>query len=82
MALASLTNIEKILGPRMLFEKLSFSIDRGERVGLIGNNGEGKTTLFRVLLGEITPDAGDVSIQRARRWASFSRTRSSHPATR
>jgi ATP-binding cassette subfamily F protein 3 len=64
MPLAQLTNIEKILGDRMIFERLSFAIERGERVGLIGDNGAGKTTLFRTLTGELKPDSGDVSLAR------------------
>ncbi len=64
MPLIQLNNIEKILGDRMLFEGLGLSIEKGERVGLIGNNGEGKTTLFRMIVGEMTPDVGEVNIPR------------------
>jgi ATP-binding cassette, subfamily F, member 3 len=64
MPVAALNNIEKILGSRTLFEKLSFNIERGERVGLIGDNGAGKTTLFKMLTGEMTPDTGEVLIPR------------------
>jgi ATP-binding cassette subfamily F protein 3 len=64
MPVAALNNIEKILGPRTLFEKLSFNIERGERVGLIGDNGAGKTTLFKMLTGEMTPDSGEVLVPR------------------
>ena len=45
-----------------LFEHLSLRIQRGERWGLLGPNGSGKTTLIRVLLGELTPDAGSVRL--------------------
>ncbi len=45
-------------GDRTLFDSLSFSIQAGEKVALIGRNGMGKTTLFRVLAGEIKPDGG------------------------
>lgn len=45
-------------GDRTLFNQLSFSIQAGEKVALIGRNGTGKTTLFRVLAGEIQPDSG------------------------
>jgi ATP-binding cassette subfamily F protein 3 len=64
MPLATITNLEKTFGKRVIFEKLDFQIDRGERVGLIGPNGAGKTTLFRILTGEITPDSGTVSVAR------------------
>jgi len=62
MALASLHNIEKTFGRRVMFDQLGFSIDRGERVGLIGDNGSGKTTLFRVLTGQLPVDSGSVSV--------------------
>ena len=45
---------------RPLFQKLSFSLRRGQRLGILGPNGSGKTTLLRVLLGEEEADAGQV----------------------
>jgi ATP-binding cassette subfamily F protein 3 len=45
---------------RPLFRDLSFSLRRGQRLGIMGPNGSGKTTLLRVLLGEEAPDAGQV----------------------
>ncbi len=45
---------------RPLFRGLSFSLQRGKRLGIMGPNGSGKTTLLRILLGEETPDAGTV----------------------
>ncbi len=65
MAIATLTNIERTFGKRILFDKLSFQIDQGERVGFIGDNGSGKTSLFKVLLGKLAIDAGQVSIARS-----------------
>jgi ATP-binding cassette, subfamily F, member 3 len=62
MALATLLDIEKNFGRRVIFDKAGFSIDRGERVGLIGDNGSGKTTLFRLLTKQLAVDAGTVSI--------------------
>ena len=64
MPLIALNNLEKVLGDRLMFDKLAFAIEKGERVGLIGNNGEGKTTLFKMMIGEMTPDVGEVMIPR------------------
>ncbi|MGB1252731.1 MAG: ATP-binding cassette domain-containing protein, partial [Candidatus Promineifilaceae bacterium] len=44
-----------------LFENVTFSVNRGERVGLIGPNGSGKTTLFRILTGELSATSGHVA---------------------
>ncbi len=65
MPIATLTNIEKHFGQRVLFEGLSFNIDRGERVGLIGDNGSGKTTLFKTIAGQVQPDSGSVAIAKS-----------------
>ncbi|MDE5547609.1 MAG: ATP-binding cassette domain-containing protein, partial [Clostridia bacterium] len=42
-------------------EHVSFSVNEGERIGLLGGNGEGKTTLIKLMLGYLTPDAGAVT---------------------
>ena len=47
-------------GDRVLFDKVSFDIKEGERVGLIGANGTGKTTLFRLVLGQEQPTSGEI----------------------
>ena len=49
-------------GDNQLIEKLSLKIMRGDRIGLVGNNGVGKSTLLKILLGEIQPDSGTVKI--------------------
>src|SRR5687768_1027225 len=63
MPIATLTNIEKTFGKRVMFDKLSLNVYRGERIGLIGANGAGKTTLFKLFTGEVIPDAGKVSLR-------------------
>lgn len=50
-----------------ILDGLSFSIEAGERVGILGANGSGKTTLFRILSGEYFADEGDVSIASGKR---------------
>ena len=49
-------------GGKPLIQNLSLRIMRGDRIGLIGNNGVGKSTLLRILVGEITPNSGAVEL--------------------
>jgi ATP-binding cassette subfamily F protein 3 len=49
-------------GADPLFEKVNFTIFRGERVGLTGANGAGKSSLFAALCGELAPDSGDIEL--------------------
>jgi len=57
----TVSNLSKSYGSQILFEDASFLVGPGERVGLVGRNGHGKTTLFRVLLGEEAADEGVVN---------------------
>jgi ATP-binding cassette subfamily F protein uup len=52
--------VSKSYGGRAVVRNFSSRIMRGDRVGIIGSNGAGKTTLLRLLLGEVSPDAGEV----------------------
>ena len=54
--------LAKGYGAQILFEDINFFIGKGERIGLVGRNGTGKTTLFKILLGEEQPDSGEVII--------------------
>ncbi|MBT4513945.1 MAG: ABC-F family ATP-binding cassette domain-containing protein [Chloroflexi bacterium] len=62
MQLASLQNITANLGGQDVLKGVSFTINSGERLGLIGANGSGKTTTLRVLMGEEEPSKGTVSL--------------------
>ncbi|MGB1800912.1 MAG: ATP-binding cassette domain-containing protein [Gammaproteobacteria bacterium] len=55
-------NICHSYGEQKLIDKLSLKVMRGDRIGLVGNNGVGKSTLLKILLGEIEPNAGTVKI--------------------
>ena len=54
--------VRKSFGDKLLFDNLTFSLPRGGIVGVIGPNGAGKTTMFRLITGEVTPDAGTMTI--------------------
>ena len=56
------TRLVKGFGDRLLFDGLSFSLPRAGIVGVVGPNGVGKSTLFRMLVGEETPDAGELRL--------------------
>lgn len=56
----SIKNLTKQYGGRELFSDVSFDVLSGERVGLVGRNGHGKTTLFRMITGEERPDDGKI----------------------
>ncbi|MCZ6874292.1 MAG: ATP-binding cassette domain-containing protein [bacterium] len=60
MALISMRDISMGFGGPLVLDRLSFQIERGERVCLLGRNGEGKSTLLSVVNGDVSPDAGDI----------------------
>ena len=55
------SKLEKRYGEHVILDKVNFSVNAGERVGLVGRNGHGKTTLFRIILGEEHQDSGLVN---------------------
>lgn len=55
------------LGPRVLFDNATVALPPDARVGFLGRNGTGKTTLFRMIMGEVSPDLGTVSVPRGMR---------------
>jgi ATP-binding cassette subfamily F protein 3 len=57
-----ITNLSKSFGRQVLFNDLTLAVEKRERVGLVGRNGHGKSTLFRIILGEVEPDTGSVLI--------------------
>ena len=50
-----------------ILDGLTFQVQHGERVGILGRNGTGKTTLFRLMVGELTEDKGEIDIARGKR---------------
>ena len=57
----SANNISVYFGGQELFDKVSFMVNKGDRIGLVGKNGAGKSTLLRILSGEQSPNEGSIS---------------------
>lgn len=63
----SLLTVEKVthgFGARQILEDASFRLLKGEHIGLIGANGEGKSTFLNIITGKILPDAGKITWSR------------------
>ena len=58
----SLRGLSKSFGERTLFARINLKIEGGERIALIGDNGAGKSTLVKMIMGELTPDAGRIRV--------------------
>jgi len=54
--------LKKSFDQQLLFQNLSFEIQRGDKIGIIGPNGAGKTTLFRILQGQLSADSGEIRL--------------------
>ena len=54
--LASLTNVNKFYNGNQVLKNVSLSIDESDKIGLVGNNGYGKSTLLKILTGSVEPD--------------------------
>jgi ATPase subunit of ABC transporter with duplicated ATPase domains len=67
-----LDSIGKQHGKQILFLEASAAVNRGEKVGLVGPNGSGKTTIFRMIMREEAPDGGQVAIDRGATIGYFS----------
>ena len=64
MIVVSSKDIKKIYGIDTILDRITFSINEGEKVGLIGANGAGKSTLFKIITGELEQDLGDFFIDK------------------
>ena len=66
MIILSTTDLSLRFGTTTVLENISFSINEGDRLGIIGVNGAGKTSLFRLITGEYTPDSGAVYVSKGK----------------
>jgi ATP-binding cassette, subfamily F, member 3 len=60
MIICSVQQISKMFGGNLVFENLSFEVHEGDRIGFVGRNGTGKTTVFKLISGVEQPDAGEI----------------------
>ena len=64
MAIVTVNNLSMEFGERTLFDNMSFEVQNGDRIGFIGVNGCGKTTLFKLLTGEYAPSGGNIALNK------------------
>ncbi len=67
MPLLAAVNVQKIFGVDVILDRVSLSLEAGERIGLVGRNGEGKSTLLKIISSDLAPDEGEVNLARGRR---------------
>ncbi|MGI9532095.1 ABC-F family ATP-binding cassette domain-containing protein [Lutimonas sp.] len=60
----SVENISKSFGDRVLFEDISFGINKDQKIGFVAKNGTGKTTLLKIISGDDTPDTGQIILRK------------------
>ena len=63
MALLNVRDVSIGFGGALVLERISLQIERGERVGLLGRNGVGKSTLLKMMAGQLEPDEGIIARQ-------------------
>lgn len=72
--------ISKIYGDKVIFEETSFGVQEGDKIGIVGINGTGKTTLLRMISGEETPDDGQIIRQNGLKIAFLAQNPKCDPA--
>ena len=72
----SFNNVSKTFGEKALIDKFSIKILRGEKIGIIGKNGSGKSTMLKMMIGETKPDSGTVKPARDMAVSYFDQGRS------
>ena len=60
MNIINIEHISKLFGDKLIFDDASFGLQEGDKVGIVGINGTGKSTLLRMVAGEETPDSGQI----------------------
>ena len=61
MSILDVSNVSHVFGSRKILEDASFRLLKGEHIGLVGANGEGKTTFLNIITGKLLPDEGKIT---------------------
>ena len=61
MAILDVRSLKKEFGGNIVLSNVTFSVNKNEKVAIIGNNGSGKTTLLKLLTGELSKDEGSIT---------------------
>ena len=64
MGILEVKNLTHSFGDKILYKNATFELFKGEHMGITGQNGTGKTTLLRSIIGDLTPDSGDIRWQK------------------
>ncbi len=67
MAIVTLCDIHKSFGSEIVFDKLNLQLQPGEKVGMVGVNGSGKSTILKLITGQVAPDKGEIIQQKGLR---------------
>ncbi len=65
MALIDLQNINKQYDVKVILKNVNFTLTQGQRIAVIGQNGQGKSTLFKIIMKQVEPDLGEISIDKS-----------------
>ncbi|HNX24393.1 MAG TPA: ABC-F family ATP-binding cassette domain-containing protein [Spirochaetota bacterium] len=63
----TISGLNKTFGGQVLFDDLNLNVNRGEKIGLVGRNGHGKTTLFQMILGNVEVNSGNITVPKGYR---------------
>ena len=79
MNLVSVEDISKSYGEKVLFNSISFGINKGQKIALIAKNGTGKTSILDIIVGKDSPDTGNVIFRKGTRIAYLPQDPSLNP---
>ena len=65
MALIDLQNISKQYDTKVILKDANFTLNHGQRIAVIGQNGQGKSTLFKIIMKQTEPDSGEMAIDKS-----------------